>query len=83
MEARWFEGHILAEVVLGNWAMAVPIQVIFTNNGVMSVTVGNENFAPNAQDLDEVATWAQGVAKAMGVPDEQVFVGSYRGKISK
>lgn len=78
MLSRWFEGHVLAEFMMNENGRPFPLEVIFRNNGVMSVTVGNEVYRPSSDDLEKVATWAQGVAKAMQIPDEQVFVGAYR-----
>lgn len=82
MQSRWFEGHILAEFAEGENRNPFPVEVVFRSNGIMSVTVGNEAYRPDKEDLEKIATWAQGVAKAMLIPDEQCFIGAYRGRVS-
>ncbi len=82
MQANWFEGHVVAEFSEEGSSNPFPIQIVFTNNGIMSVTVGNETFRPSPNDLAKVASWAQAVAVAMTIPDEQVFVGAYRSQVS-
>ncbi len=82
MQSRWFEGHILSEFSHSSESRPFPVEVIFRPNGIMSVTVGNEVYTPSQTDLEEVASWSQGVAKAMTIPDEQVFVGAYRCQVS-
>ena len=78
MFSRWFDGQVLAEFSNTETSSPFPVQVIFSSNGMMSVTVGDESFTPSADDLANVAVWAQSVAKAMQIPDEQAYVGSYR-----
>lgn len=82
----WLEGNLRGDLSLqsekGN-TYSVPVQLQFLNNGVLSVSMGDDMFIPSEDDLGQLGQWTQGVAKGMGIPEDQVFVGAYLGRISK
>ena len=81
MQYLWMEGFVNG-VVATREGDHTPITLQFLNNGALSITVGNDTFSPNEQDLKVVFEWAEGLVKALGIPSENVVVGAWKGNVT-